>query len=218
MAKLALLITGMSLLVMEVQEKMEPTPEAKSLLGEPLYARDENREVTEEADRALAQAPDNLELVLAAAAARASDWRYQEAIELYTRAMRAHPNDWRPYRYRGHRYISTRRFDKAIQDLEEARTLSRYSFDVAYHLGLAYFLSGRFGEASDEYLRCLKLATDESALAIEESGALGEGFRSCMEISRREATRVAITDWAECRVPGLPPHGDDSREPAAGSQ
>ena len=36
-------------------------------------------------------------------------------------------------------------------------------------------------------------------------------------VCRLHAVRAGRSD-GECRVPGLPPHGDDSREPAAGSQ
>ncbi len=38
------------------------------------------------------------------------------------------------------------------------------------------------------------------------------------EIRRRRSSGRAGRSDGECRVPGLPPHGDDSREPAAGSQ
>jgi tetratricopeptide (TPR) repeat protein len=62
---------------------------------------------------------------------------------------------------------------------------------VAYHLGLAYFLAGRFADAADEYLRCLELAGDPAAAAVQ-SGS----FRSCSQNSTDADSRVAMTEWA----------------------
>ena len=58
-------------------------------------------------------------------------------------------------RFRGHRYISTRRFDLAVADLEKAIALAPSSFDVAYHLGLAHYLRGEFDAAAKVYRSCL---------------------------------------------------------------
>ena len=43
---------------------------------------------------------------------------YQEAINLFSKGIGKHPNDPRFYRHRGHRYISTRQYEKAIQDFQ----------------------------------------------------------------------------------------------------
>ena len=52
---------------------------------------------------------------------RRNFWQYREAMDLYSRAMAMAPEDWRPYRFRGHRHISVREFDRAVEDLEAAR-------------------------------------------------------------------------------------------------
>ena len=70
------------------------------------------------AEAALEAAPEDVELLLAAGRAYAGIWRYTAAIDVYDRAIAVAPDDWRPYRHRGHRYISTRRFDDAIADLD----------------------------------------------------------------------------------------------------
>ena len=36
-------------------------------------------------------------------------WRYQDAIQMFSRGIAAHPNDPRMYRHRGHRLIKVRR-------------------------------------------------------------------------------------------------------------
>ncbi|MCA9736199.1 MAG: tetratricopeptide repeat protein, partial [Gemmatimonadetes bacterium] len=107
---------------------------------------------------------------------RRNVWQYRQAMRLYTRAAELAPEDWRPWRFRGHRHLSVREFDAGIADLERARELAPYNWDVAYHLGLAYFLAGRFSEAADAYMRCLDLAEDAEAAAAQS-----EEFRSCSQ-------------------------------------
>jgi tetratricopeptide (TPR) repeat protein len=166
-------------------------PQAVSLFGEPLYATEDTTGAIAAADLALAQSPDDVELIIAAGRVRRDFWQYRQAMALYSRAIELSPEDWRPYRYRGHRHISVREFDEAIPDLEKARELAPSNWDVAYHLGLAYFLSGRFADAADEYLRCLGLTGDDPA-----GEAVPEDFRSCSENGVDADSRVAMTEWA----------------------
>ncbi|MGW8266617.1 MAG: tetratricopeptide repeat protein [Longimicrobiales bacterium] len=165
--------------------------QATSLFGEKLYAIVDTTGAIAEADRALAEDPDDVDLIIAAARVRRNFWQYREAMELYTRAIQLAPGDWRPYRYRGHRHISVREFDRAIPDLERARALAPLNWDVAYHLGLAYYVSGRFGDAAQEYARCLELAEDEKARLAQ-----ADDFRSCSANGDDPESFVAMTEWA----------------------
>jgi len=165
--------------------------QAVSLLGEDLYAQVDTEGSIAKADAARAAAPDDIELLIAAARVRRNFWQYRDAIDLYSRVIEAAPREWRPYRYRGHRYISVREFELAVVDLEEARELAPYNWDVSYHLGLAYFVSGRFDEAADEYLRCLDLADDARARSAQ-----GDDFRSCSQNNDDPESMVAMTEWA----------------------
>ncbi len=166
-------------------------PQAVSLFGEPLYAQEDTTGAVAEADRALAEDPDDVELLIAAGRVRRNFWQYRQAMALYTQAMELAPNDWRPHRFRGHRYISVRDFQAAISDLERARELAPMNWDVSYHLGLAYYLAGRFQDATNEYLRCLELAHEP--LARE---AQAPGFRSCSQNMDDPESLVAMTEWA----------------------
>src|SRR5690606_19912122 len=86
---------------------------------------------------------------------------YREAIRIFSEGIVKHPRDARMYRHRGHRYISVREFDRAIEDLEHAASLiegrdnsiepdgmpnalnipvSTLHGNIWYHLGLAYYL------------------------------------------------------------------------------
>ena len=170
-------------------------PVVLSLLGEVLEPLPDTTGAVAEALEALAADSLNVALLLEAGHAYARTLDFVEAIRLYNRAVAVAPEDWRGYRFRGHRYVSIRRLPTALQDLEAARELSPHSFDVAYHLGLAYYLAGVYEAAADEYGRCMALAEDAEALAMEATGALGDGFRSCMSVGTVDNTRVAVVDW-----------------------
>ncbi len=162
-------------------------PELVSLLGKPFYAQPDKQGAIQKADAALAADPKNLDLLLAAARARDTVLEFRAAIELYGQAIILAPGDPRPYRFRGHRYISIRRFDEAVRDLEKAATLAPSSFDVLYHLGLAHYLRGDFAKAAVEYGRCLEWK--------EAPGALPAGWRSCTSVGGNDDSRVALADW-----------------------
>ncbi|MBT4517804.1 MAG: hypothetical protein HOC22_03855, partial [Cryomorphaceae bacterium] len=54
---------------------------------------------------------------------------FKEAIKVFTLGIETYPNDARFYRHRGHRYISTRQYDKAINDFEKAVILIDQTID-----------------------------------------------------------------------------------------
>lgn len=165
----------------------EAEPQVQSLLGKRHFARPDTDGAVAKADAALAADPQNLDLLLAAARARDGIWQYREAIELYSRGVARAPKDVRFLRFRGHRYISTRKFDLAVADLERAAVLAPTSFDVAYHLALAYYLRREFDKAAAIYQGCLDAKVDPSPLP--------EGWRSCTGVKTNDGDRVAVSDW-----------------------
>lgn len=101
--------------------------------------------------------------------------RYEDAIEIYSEGIKKFPEEPRLFRHRGHRYISLRKFDKAIADLERAGELiqdteneiepdgmpnaknipvSTLHGNIWYHLGLAYYLKHDYEKAYGAYLKC----------------------------------------------------------------
>jgi tetratricopeptide (TPR) repeat protein len=168
------------------QPPPDPAPELTTLLGRPVFARADADGAIAKADAALAAEPASVDRILAAARARDAALQFTAAIALYTRGLAEAPADVRLLRFRGHRYISVRRFDLAVADLERASSLAPSSFDVAYHLGLARYLRGDFSGAAQAYQACL----DATA-----PGPLPEGWRSCTATRRTDNDRVAITDW-----------------------
>jgi len=111
--------------------------------------------------------------------------RYNKAIDIYSKALEKYPDSYKLYRHRGHRYISIRDFDKAIQDFEQAeklmpkdtletepdgipnkinKPLSSTQFNVYYHLALAYYLKGDFEEALKVYNQCMNTSVNDDLL------------------------------------------------------
>lgn len=166
-------------------------PQALSLFGDELYAQEDTTGQIAAADEALLADLENVGRLIEAGRVRRNFWHYRQAMELYTRAAELAPEDWRPYRFRGHRHMSLRQFDQAIDDLERARELAPLNWDVAYHLALAYFYAGRFDDAADEYLRCLELADDPQAQAADS-----DDFRSCSANADDPESLVAMKEWA----------------------
>lgn len=120
--------------------------------------------------------PDSLDNIIWLGRRTAYLWRYQEAIDIYTKGLQSHPNSAELYRHRGHRYISVRQLDKAIADFEKAGSLaeglaikieqdgipnkkniplSNLQFNIYYHWALAHYLKGDFEKAAALYEECL---------------------------------------------------------------
>lgn len=162
--------------------------EAVSLFGEqlaPPALPDEtraDREAKLAAARAEAAArPDDVDAQIWLGRRIAYLGRYREAIDVYTRALAAHPDEPRLLRHRGHRYISVRRFDLAAADLERAAQIvagkpdevepdglpnarnipvSSLQTNIWYHLGLAHYLLGDLEKARQAFAECLRLSTN----------------------------------------------------------
>jgi tetratricopeptide (TPR) repeat protein len=107
---------------------------------------------------------------------------YNKAIEIYSEGIEKHPEDARFYRHRGHRYITTRQFSKAVKDFTKAASLiegtddqvepdglpneqneprSTLHTNIWYHLGLAQYLQGNFEEAVSSYQNCINASTND---------------------------------------------------------
>jgi tetratricopeptide (TPR) repeat protein len=186
------LVSGVSLLfAVTLLFPQSPNPEVFSPLGRPFHARPDEKRTVQAADLALAKGPYSADLLLAAAGARDALLRFSESIPLYTRGIDDFPGDVRFPRFRGHRFLSTRRFDPAIVDLKLAATLAPASFDVSYHLALAYYLRGDFSHAAREYQRCLAMAAEPRPAFLK---GMPPNWRSCYALD--DDSRVALVEWA----------------------
>jgi tetratricopeptide (TPR) repeat protein len=108
--------------------------------------------------------------------------RYDLAIRTFTKAIKEYPKAFEALRHRGHRFISIRKLDQAVSDLQKASQLmegqplhieadgipnklniplSNVQFNVWYHLGLAYYLQRDWEKALDAYKKCLKVSDND---------------------------------------------------------
>jgi hypothetical protein len=173
-----------------------PLPEGavtRSLLGEPLFpaAIPAETRTVYEANLEAAQAdytaaPEDADAIIWYGRRLAYLGRYAEAIEIYSQGMVLHPGDARMYRHRGHRRISIRDLDGAIDDflaaverirgtedevepdgLPNARGIptSTLHFNIWYHLGLAHYLQGDFERALLAWNDCLAVSNNPDAIA-----------------------------------------------------
>lgn len=129
----------------------------------------------EEAKKNYEVNPDDIDTIIWYGRRTAYLGRYNDAISIYTEGIEKFTDEPRLYRHRGHRYISIRKFDKAIVDFEKAGELiqgteneiepdgmpnaqnipvSTLHGNIWYHLGLAYYLKHDYKKAYDAYLKC----------------------------------------------------------------
>lgn len=154
----------------EATEESLGRPEIISLLGKKHFALPAEGEALvqlktdlAEAWKALQSKPDDPGNVILYGRRLAYLWRYHEAIDVYSGGIKNFPDYSMLYRHRGHRYISIRKFDRAVQDLSKAAELNSLDFDIWYHLGLAHFLNGDFEKALSAYESCLGVSEDDDS-------------------------------------------------------
>jgi tetratricopeptide (TPR) repeat protein len=117
------------------------------------------------AEAALAADPRNVEKIVQLGIAQSGVRQYREAIQAFTRGLKIAPNDPVLYRWRGHRYLSTRQFDRALNDLTRGARLDSTIFGIWYHLGIVRFARGEFDSAAAAFQRAQARAPDASELA-----------------------------------------------------
>jgi tetratricopeptide (TPR) repeat protein len=147
-----------------------PTPEVVTAFGEKFYADADAKGAVEKAAKDVAADPKNVDLLIKLGRAQVGIWRLHDAVATFTRAIALAPENGLLYRLRGHRYITMRRFDEAQKDLERATELpGDKPFDYWYHLGLAYYLKGRYERAIPAYEKALAEAhTDDNRVAATD--------------------------------------------------
>jgi len=143
------------------------------------------------AESALAADPRNVDRIIALGVAQSSVRQY--------RGLKIAPNHALLYRWRGHRYLSTRQFDRAMADLTRGARLDSTIYGIWYHLGIVRFVGRDFAGAADAFTRALPMAPDSGERA-------GSTDWLWMSLSRagRKADAQALLD----RHPDVPNAGN----------
>lgn len=135
--------------------------------------------------------------------------RYDLAIRTFSKAIKEFPEEYEPLRHRGHRYISIREFENAIEDFLKAVELMRgaelkieqdgmpnklniplsnVQFNVWYHLGLAYYLINDWGKALEAYKNCLEVSDNDDLIVA----TLDWYYMTLVKLGKKEEAKKII--------------------------
>jgi tetratricopeptide (TPR) repeat protein len=188
-----LLLGGLVVLAAVLTNWVPDTAEATSFDGRSLFRPPMTREVAARrwADFAAANAEygrrplSDSEPLLWVGRRHAYLGAFREAIDAFTLGVERFPRDARFFRHRGHRWITLRKLDQAIADLERAAELVRgqpdevepdgqpnarnvptgtLHFNVYYHLALARYLKGDFAGAATAWAQCHEVSKNPDSL------------------------------------------------------
>jgi tetratricopeptide (TPR) repeat protein len=191
-------MTGVFIMSCGRQQKIDPLPkgaEAISLLGDTLSTPEIDPANFDSLNNGLIRAvmdyridPEEMESIIWLGRRTAYIGEYREALRIFTEGVYKAPEDPRMYRHRGHRYITLRKFDLALEDFKSAEDLMRSLPDqvepdglpneagiptstlksnVFYHQGLAHYLKGDFTSAAGSYRKAEALElTDDMKIAL----------------------------------------------------
>jgi Flp pilus assembly protein TadD len=117
------------------------------------------------AQEALARDPRDVDLIIALGVAQSGAQQFRAAIETFTRGLAIAPNNAMLHRWRGHRYLSVREFDKSLADLTRALEIDTANYGALFHLGIIRFIRGEFAAAAELFRRAQPVAPDPGELA-----------------------------------------------------
>jgi tetratricopeptide (TPR) repeat protein len=208
-----------------VEPAVNARAEALSLLSAPLFAPVAAPAARARMERELAAAraayeadPHDADAIIWLGRRLAYLGRYRDAIDVFSEGISKFPEDARMYRHRGHRFITTRQFARAITDLEQATLLvsgrpdevepdgqpNPYNTPVGtlqsniwYHLALAHYLRHDFRRALPAWQRSLELSANDD-MVVAGSDWL---YMTLRRLGRpEEAARVLEPINAEMRI------------------
>lgn len=117
------------------------------------------------AEAALAADPRSVEKIIQLGVAQSGARQFREAIATFTRGLAIAPDNPLLLRWRGHRYLSVRDFDRAAADLTRGSRLDSTIYGIWYHLGVVRYARGDFAGAAAAFATAQGRAPDAGELA-----------------------------------------------------
>lgn len=145
------------------------------------------------AEQALAAEPNSVERIIALGNAQSGTRQFREAIATYTRGLRIDPKNALLYRWRGHRFLSVRDYDRALADLNQGASIDSSVYGIWYHLGIVRHLRGEFAAAADAFKRGLPLAPN----AGERAGSYDWQWMSLMRAGRADEAKALLASMPD---------------------
>lgn len=109
--------------------------------------------------------PKSITRIIDLGVAQSGAQQFREAIATFTRGLEIEPNNALLLRWRGHRYLSVREFDRAYADLSRGGKLDPSIYGNWYHLGIVQFLREDFAGAAASFAQAQPIAPDPGELA-----------------------------------------------------
>ena len=150
------------------------------------------------AESALAAAPRDVARIIALGVAQSGVRQYREAIATFTRGLAIAPDEAMLYRWRGHRYLSVRELDRALDDLTHGSQLDSTTYGIWYHLGIVRYARGDFAAAAEAFTRAERRAPD----AGERAGATDWLWMSLSRAGRAADARALLDRRPDSLPPG----------------
>ena len=147
----------------------------------------------------MAADPRNIDRIIQLGVAESGVREYREAIQTFSRGLAIAPENALLYRWRGHRYLSVREFDRALDDLTRGSRLDSTNYGIWYHLGIVRFARADFAGAADAFARAQPIAPDSG----ERAGATDWLWMSLSRAGRGAEARAMLD-----RRPDMPPAGN----------
>lgn len=140
------------------------------------------------AEQALAAEPNNIERIIALGIAQSSVRQFREAIQTFTRGLRIDPKNAVLYRWRGHRFLSVRDYDRALADLNQGASIDSSVYGIWYHLGILRYIRGEYAAAAEAFKRGLPIAPN----AGERAGSYDWQWMALMRAGKEDAARALL--------------------------
>lgn len=140
------------------------------------------------AEAALTADPHNVARIIELGVAQSGVLQFREAIATFTSGLVIEPANPMLYRWRGHRYLSVREFDRSMADLTRGYALDSLNYGILYHLGVLRFTRGDFNGAADAF----RWSQQRPPNAGELAGSTDWLWMSLMRAGRPEEARAML--------------------------
>src|SRR5688572_3271378 len=169
------------------------SPEGVEYRSLPDTAAVKNARVALDAD------PKNITKIIDLGVAQSGARQFREAIATFTRGLEIEPNNALLLRWRGHRYLSVREFDRAYADLTRGGAIDTSIYGIWYHLGIVQYVRGDFTAAAASFARAQPIAPDPGELA----GSTDWLWMSLTRADRGADAQAMLDRKPESRLPPI---------------